>query len=111
MKKLKLNIEELKVESFNINEKDSQGGIVANHPTPYTGCLETCGISVCNECLTDGGTCNNTCNNTCANTCGNTCANTCGNTCGYSVGQICHTEDICQTNPRNFCITDAHQIC
>ena len=112
MKKLKLSVEDLKVQSFNVNENNSNGGVVANNPTPYSGCLETCGISVCvGECLTDAGTCVGTCNDTCGNTCGNTCNNTCQNTCGVTCGQNCVTVDGCQTDPHNMCVTDAHGLC
>jgi len=67
MKKLKMELDALQVESFDIRRADDVRGTVAgqNEP-PYT---ESC-----------NGSCMNTCNS-CVNTCLNTCQNSCNGTC------------------------------
>ena len=91
MKKFKLNLEELKVQSFNTNEKKSTKGTVQGNAglsepayCTYTGCetehcetLEqatlcqvSCGHTYCNDNTCDGVSCGGTCG-------GNTCDHPC----------------------------------
>jgi hypothetical protein len=78
MRKLKLDLEDLSVESFATTpESRGEGGTVfgQNHCTCYTQCT-------CPGCPTCDATCNGSCVNTCASSCNGTCGNTCGDTCG-----------------------------
>ena len=77
MKKLKLDLNDLKVESFvTSKEKKTQGTILgfntASSPDPQCTCGEVC--------YTDPKI-DPSCVNTCAATCPYTCDNTCGATC------------------------------
>ncbi len=87
MKKLKLDLDDLKVESFETTPADSRrgGGTLFGY---------TAAPSDCNTCELAGGLTNQTCGNTCAHTCfGITCGNTCaGNTCDDNTcaGNTCH---------------------
>jgi hypothetical protein len=102
MKKLKLNLEDLKVESFetSINQKKRIGTIKGFAP-PFTetNCIQ-CEPTEQVECptLSCGGTCPNTCLNTCAATCPDTCPvscifTACGDTCNDKI-ETCHPECI-----------------
>ena len=98
MKKLKLNLDDLKVESFQVTPEDEAAGegtvegYCYDCETFFGPSCRVCPTDVCtNNTLcgqnTCAATCPNTCPNTCANTCPNTCAHTCaGNTC---VGPTC----------------------
>lgn len=68
MKKIKLDLDDLKVESFDTQPQDASDGEVFGYQCPtYPGCP----------------TCDATCPSTCPNTCPNTCFNTCsGVGCG-----------------------------
>ncbi len=100
MKKLTLNLEELKVVSFSTSklEKNSKGTVRGNN-------ISHCNPPVCDsdvtyppiECnltalVSCNGTCYNTCNATCEESCNGTCYNTCNATCGESCN-ICPTEN------------------
>ena len=94
MKKLKLNLGDLKVESFETSsEKRNNAGTVKGfHPTPY--CTE--GGTNCPECnetedITCGlnPTCWESCFGTCV-TCDPTCGTTCANTCDCPSNDTCH---------------------
>lgn len=95
MRKLKLDLEELAVESFATTpEPRREGGTVFGQEqcTCYTQCTcpgcPTCDASCNGTC---GGTCEASCNGTCVNTCGASCGDTCGYTCdcGYSNDTRC----------------------
>jgi len=86
MSKLRLQLEDLAVDSFETTQA----------PTPTRGTVDafatvvagTCPRRTCGE-PTDQYTCWYTCDdascaNTCANTCAATCPNTCANTCAYT---------------------------
>jgi len=77
MKKLKLELNELHVESFAVQRQDEVRGTVAgqNEP-PYT---ESCGGTCVNSCVSCVNTCYNTCQASCWDTC-QTC-NTCERHC------------------------------
>jgi hypothetical protein len=100
MRKLKLDLEDLAVESFaTTSESRGEGGTVfgQNHCTCYTQCT-------CPGCPTCDATCNGSCVNTCAASCNGTCGGTCGASCngtcdgncgGYSYDTGCSGELNC----------------
>ena len=78
MRKLKLDLDQLAVDSFDTASPAPKGGTVFGEQcTCYTNCT-------CPGCPTCYATCNGqaTCANTCANTCDDyTCAASCNGTC------------------------------
>ncbi len=78
MKKLKLSLDDLEVESFETTPEiaDTKGTVVGYGGGTAWG--ETCVASECGSC---GGTCFETCGNTCGGTCGRSCGGSCVNTC------------------------------
>jgi hypothetical protein len=106
--KLKLNLEQLTVDSFDTTTVQKSKGTVFGEQCT---CWTQCGQNTCPGCPTCDATCGNTCVNTCddpscAGSCdascygtcaGNTCLNTCYETCRPrlcygsfdSCGQIC----------------------
>jgi len=81
MRKLRLDLDDLQVESFATTpEPRRDGGTVfgQNHCTCYTQCTcpgcPTCDASCNGTC---GGTCDASCNGNCGGTCGHTCAGNC----------------------------------
>ncbi len=95
MKKLKLNLDEIKVESFIVNNKDKNGGTVlgAEVFTYYCDTEEECvsGVSCGATCITcAGNTCDGTCDASCNGTCGASCNGTCYNEC-KSIVYYCET--------------------
>jgi len=68
MKKLKLELDELSVESFPTARAEEERGTVAgqNEP-PYTQSCDGSCVNTCNSCV-------NTCYNTCQASCYDTCA-------------------------------------
>ncbi|MGD8778122.1 MAG: pinensin family lanthipeptide [Ignavibacteria bacterium] len=100
MKKLKLNLEDLKVESFSTEDIDKRQGTVVGNLTGTNAACESCaGFETCDACT--GFSCPNTCYedtcegyscyytncgtpSECVATCGETCYdNTCKKTCGF----------------------------
>ncbi len=89
MKKLKLNLEDLKVESFEtVSRKNKKGTINGNAPTWPNDptCAEECITAFTDPCDTQYNTCDESCGVSCPATCagscvGPTCKNTCQNTC------------------------------
>ena len=94
MNKLKLNLEELGVESFDTQAGVKEKGTVVGEqqcscagtcypaPTCANTCAYTCDDATCPACPT--------CANTCAQTCDDyTCAVSCGGSCGYSCPPPC----------------------
>ncbi len=93
MRKLKLDLEELAVESFATTpESRGEGGTVfgQNHCTCYTQCT-------CPGCPTCDASCNGTCGGTCA-TCAASCNGTCGATCAASCYGTCDWTCECYSN-------------
>ncbi|HVG45724.1 MAG TPA: hypothetical protein VM890_13380 [Longimicrobium sp.] len=80
MKKLTLELNDLRVESFAVQTMDEVRGTVAgqNEPAYTRSCDGSC-VNTCNSCV---NTCLNTCQNSCWNTCG-TCNATCGAWCTH----------------------------
>ena len=101
MRKLKLDLDDLSVESFATTpESRGDGGTVFGQGcTCYTQCT-------CPGCPTCDASCNGTCDASCNGTCGETevsCLNTCGGfTCDESCASCLDTCDLC-TNPRGPC--------
>lgn len=96
--KLKLNLDELAVDSFDTTKNEAKTGTVFGEQcTCYTNCscpgCPTCDAS-CN------GSCDYTCDVSCYGTCGDTCDNSCNGTCfdygcGYTAlqtncNEVCH---------------------
>jgi hypothetical protein len=106
MKKLKLDLEELSVESFSTTpEPRREGGTVFGQQcTCYTQCTcpgcPTCDASCNGTC---GGTCEASCNGTCGGTCDASCIDTCA---GFTCDAICNSDYgscLWCTNARGAC--------
>jgi hypothetical protein len=84
MKKLKLDLEDLSVESFATTpEPRAEGGTVFGQQcTCYTQCT-------CPGCPTCDASCNGTCGGTCGGTCDASCNGTCDGSCDFSCGDTC----------------------
>lgn len=102
MRKLKLDLDHLAVESFDTNppEGAQRGTVLGLAPTRFDTCLctgggATCGLSCDPGCDNSvGGTCDVSCNGTCVGSCnctGNSCYGSCIATCNASC-------DTCLTN-------------
>ena len=86
MKKLKLNLDDLKVESFLTSSKtNGKGTIHGNVTGGHEDCHTEFGYPTCDEAWTCARTCEGTCE-------GNTCTPTCPNTCE---GYTCDNPFIC----------------
>src|SRR5215218_8064679 len=86
MNKLKLNLDELSVESFDTTRRErAKGTVFGEQCTCYTQCT-------CPGCPTCDATCNATCAATCAYTCDDaTCGGTCD--CSYDTCEYCTIND------------------
>ena len=98
MRKVKLQLESLAVESFDTSPPEPAEGTVAAHQVWLTDatCLNSCGGS----CFLTCGTCYNTCFQSCPNTCWISCGGTCREyTCAYTCLRTClycaRTADTC----------------
>lgn len=102
MHKLKLDLDQLTVESFDTNPPEGarRGTVQGLARTIYNTCVPsgayTCGNLSCEPGCdnSNGGTCDASCNGTCDATCnctGNSCYGSCINTCNV-------TCDTCMTN-------------
>ena len=89
MKKFKLQLDDLRIDSFSTTPAQApKGTVFGEQCTCYTNC--TCpGFPTCDASC--NGTCDASCNGTCDGTCdctGDTmdqsCAGTCGDGCGYT---------------------------
>jgi hypothetical protein len=124
MRKLKLDLDALNVETFDTTPPDEdEGTVLANQvgitPTPVASCIAgcitlgqtcvtcfSCRPTCFRTCFTCGGTCIVTCQQTCITclrTCGPTCV-TCRPTCFISCGPTCLTCDhSCRPTCEIFC--------
>lgn len=92
MRKLKLDLDQLVVDSFSTQVRPKRGGTVHGQVcTCYTQC------DTCPGCPTCDASCNGTCGGaTCAGTCGGgtcggaTCAGSCDASCGGTCGATCY---------------------
>jgi hypothetical protein len=84
MNKLKLDLEELSVESFDTTPAPRREGgtVFGQQCTCYTQCT-------CPGCPTCDASCNGTCGGTCAGSCDASCNGTCGGTCAASCDGTC----------------------
>jgi hypothetical protein len=92
MRKLKLSLDELQVESFHANSNGSlRGTVPGNEWTEHAdeSCFGTCD----GGCTRDWGSCNGTC----AGSCNGTCVASCNGSCNCSVGCTGLTECGCET--------------
>ena len=109
MSKLKLRLEDLRIDSFTTEPaREEKGTVFGEQCTCYTNCS-------CPGCPTCDASCNGTCNATACGSCGASCGGTCdatacgtcgGYTCGHTCGYTCY--DGCgytalQTNCNEIC--------
>ena len=93
MAKLRLNLDQLTVDSFDTAQPaQKKGTVFGEQCTCYTNCT-------CPGCPTCDASCNGTCGGTCDASCNGTCAGSCYGTCDYV---SCNQSDCgCwQTNPQ-----------
>jgi hypothetical protein len=105
--KLKLNLEDLTVDSFDTSRPaQKEGTVFGEQCTCYTQC--TCpGCPTCANYYTCDRTCGGTCGeNTCAASCNGTCDQA---TCEYSCAGGCDYSLYCDTNQP--CPTNAYSNC
>ena len=101
MNKLKLQLEDLLVDSFDTTApQKAKGTVFGEQCTCYTNCT-------CPGCPTCDASCNGTCDASCNGSCAS-CDATCGGTCDWSCG--CTYEASCDgytcptaPNPRQLC--------
>ncbi len=100
MKKLKLQLEDLRIDSFQTTPAEKpKGTVFGEQCTCYTQCT-------CPGCPTCDASCNGTCDASCNGTCGASCNGTCGETYD-TCGQSCYygsCEPTCD-------VTSAHMVC
>jgi hypothetical protein len=107
MKKLRLHLEDLQIDSFHTTPAEKpKGTVFGEQCTCYTQCTcpgcPTCDASCNGTC---GGTCNASCNGTCDASCNGTCGtgdwtcggpNTCAGSCNVSECTTqCWQGDVC----------------
>jgi hypothetical protein len=106
--KLKLNLEDLAVDTFDTTVREkAKGTVFGEQCTCYTNCT-------CPGCPTCYASCNGTCDASCNGTCDASCNGTCncpsGNTCDWSCratdcnwGYTCGNCTALQTNCNEIC--------
>lgn len=83
MNKLKLRLEDLRIDSFTTEPaRKEKGTVFGEQCTCYTNCS-------CPGCPTCDASCNGTCNATACGSCGASCGGTCDYSCDYSCGGTC----------------------
>ena len=88
MKKLRLQLDELQVESFHtVRTEPARGTVRANAPTWY--CTEQIDCTYDYGCETQNESCNGSCATCFGGTCENTCYNSCNGTCNVSCYGTC----------------------
>jgi len=107
--KLRLNLEQLTVDSFQTSAAEKpKGTVFGEQCTCYTNCT-------CPGCPTCNRSCNGTCDATACGTCGVSCGGTCDNTCDYSCGGTCDNTcgpDTCDYTCAGFATyVDINQFC
>jgi hypothetical protein len=85
--KLKLDLDQLTVDSFDTSATDKPRGTVFGEQCT---CWTACGQNTCPGCPTCDATCNGSCGATCAGSCYGTCGEA---TCGYSCDGWCTQYD------------------
>ena len=102
MRKYRLELDELSVESFDVLPETSEqrGTVRGREATPILGTCFGCGSATvdgetcvsCDGCGpgTHFNTCEYTCDDATCATCGNSCAATCGASCWDTCGRTCN---------------------
>jgi hypothetical protein len=106
--KLKLNLEQLSVDSFNTTAAEKPKGTVFGEqctcytqctcpgcPTCDHTCAHTCDDATCPACPTCAASCNGSC-------AGASCENTCHDTCAFTCA-ACNTGEACTTQAYSNC--------
>jgi hypothetical protein len=103
MKKLRLHLDDLRIDSFQTTAPEKpKGTVFGEQCTCYTQCT-------CPGCPTCYASCNGSCDASCNGTCGNTCDASCQGTCDYycnpSYDNTCDGYNTCATapSPDHFC--------
>ena len=87
MEKLRLRLDDLRVDSFETVKRESEKGTVFGEQCT---CWTQCGQNTCPGCPTCGASCNGTCEYSCNGTCYETCGNSCWGTCNeYTCAWTC----------------------
>jgi hypothetical protein len=88
MRKLKLDLDQITVDSFDPNPSEGvrRGTVQGFGPTPVFTCPLTC-----DTCYNTCASCDGTCENSCAGTCYYTCGGSCGGTCNEPTCITCQT--------------------
>ena len=116
MHKLKLRLEDLRIDSFATTPVEkAKGTVFGEQCTCYTNC--TCpGCPTCNASC--NGTCDASCNGTCDASCNGTCGGascdlSCGGTCGdYTCNQSCDGGYTCDYTCSGFATyVDREHVC
>ena len=96
MNKLRLDLEDLSVESFSTTPEagKEEGTVFGQQCTCYTNCTcpgcPTCDASCNGTCAAScNGTCDASCNGTCGATCAASCYGSCDYSCDYTCGHTC----------------------
>jgi hypothetical protein len=98
MNKLKLRLDDLRVDTFQTTSVQKEKGTVFGEQcTCYTNC--TC--PGCPTCVAScNGTCDASCNGSCGGaTCDASCYGSCDWSCDYSCGGTCEGDQTCATMP------------
>lgn len=111
MKKLRLSLDDISVESFATLPARARTGTVAAHDLSDTTCQQI----IC-DCITNGF--EHTCQNTCGNSCDGTCYASCNGTCngcpdpsanGTCAGWTC--EGTCDGESCDYCTVPPQIVC
>ena len=118
MKKLKLDMDDLRVESFHtagaptLKRGTVRGHATLRHCTEFVDCTIDfgcgtvgCGTGDCTNVASCNGTCDASCNGSCAScaaTCGNSCGGTCDATCA-SCAYSCYETNCCVSIQASAC--------
>ena len=91
MNKLKLRLDDLRVDTFQTTPvKKEKGTVFGEQCTCWTNC--TCpGCPTCDASC--NGTCDASCNGTCGGSCAGTCDASCGGTCDWTCDYTCNCSD------------------
>jgi hypothetical protein len=86
MKKLRLRLEDLRIDSFTTTQaQDEKGTVFGEQCTAETACT-------CPDCPTGDASCDGTCDASCDGGCGSgdwSCGGTCDQSCGGTCGPTC----------------------
>lgn len=93
MKKLKLELDDLQVESFQTARAEPRRGTVRGNIPPTWNCTDYVDCTWDFGCETEVVSCNGSCNGSCADTCWGSCNGTCGGSCGGTCEASCASCD------------------